>query len=251
MKEKQKIVGVIPARYASTRFPGKPLVDICGHPMVWWVYQQVLKVDELSEVYVATDDSRISEVCEREEIPFVMTHNDHVNHVMRLAEVSNKIRADYYVCVNGDEPLIQAKNIRDVLPSKEVTTDEVYAGYLMRELTDPVETIDPSNIKLSVLSSGRCIYMSRTPIPYPKGTLDYKYKKLIGIECFNKKALDFYAKTPMGELERIEDIDHLRFIEHGKYVHIGLTDSESLSVDTLNDLEKVRKIMEKNMNEGK
>lgn len=251
MKEKQKIVGVIPARYASTRFPGKPLVDICGHPMVWWVYQQVLKVEELSEVYVATDDSRISEVCEREEIPFVMTHNDHVNHVMRLAEVSNKIRADYYVCVNGDEPLIQAKNIRDVLPSKEVTTDEVYAGYLMRELTDPVETIDPSNIKLSVLSSGRCIYMSRTPIPYPKGTLDYKYKKLIGIECFNKKALDFYAKTPMGELERIEDIDHLRFIEHGKYVHIGLTDSESLSVDTLNDLEKVRKIMEKNMNEGK
>ena len=251
MKEKQKIVGVIPARYASTRFPGKPLVDICGHPMVWWVYQQVLKVDELSEVYVATDDSRISEVCEREEIPFVMTHNDHVNHVMRLAEVSNKIRADYYVCVNGDEPLIQAKNIRDILPSKEVTTDEVYAGYLMRELTDPVETIDPSNIKLSVLSSGRCIYMSRTPIPYPKGTLDYKYKKLIGIECFNKKALDFYAKTPMGELERIEDIDHLRFIEHGKYVHIGLTDSESLSVDTLNDLEKVRKIMEKNMNEGK
>lgn len=251
MKEKQKIVGVIPARYASTRFPGKPLVDICGHPMVWWVYQQVLKVEELSEVYVATDDSRISEVCEREEIPFVMTHNDHVNHVMRLAEVSNKIRADYYVCVNGDEPLIQAKNIRDILPSKEVTTDEVYAGYLMRELTDPVETIDPSNIKLSVLSSGRCIYMSRTPIPYPKGTLDYKYKKLIGIECFNKKALDFYAKTPMGELERIEDIDHLRFIEHGKYVHIGLTDSESLSVDTLNDLEKVRKIMEKNMNEGK
>ncbi len=251
MKEKQKIVGVIPARYASTRFPGKPLVDICGHPMVWWVYQQVLKVEELSEVYVATDDSRISEVCEREEIPFVMTHNDHVNHVMRLAEVSNKIRADYYVCVNGDEPLIQAKNIRDVLPSKEVTTDEVYAGYLMRELTDPVETIDPSNIKLSVLSSGRCIYMSRTPIPYPKGTLDYKYKKLIGIECFNKKALDFYAKTPMGELEKIEDIDHLRFIEHGKYVHIGLTDSESLSVDTLNDLEKVRKIMEKNMNEGK
>ena len=121
----------------------------------------------------------------------------------------------------------------------------------MRELTDPVETIDPSNIKLSVLSSGRCIYMSRTPIPYPKGTLDYKYKKLIGIECFNKKALDFYAKTPMGELEKIEDIDHLRFIEHGKYVHIGLTDSESLSVDTLNDLEKVRKIMEKNMNEGK
>ena len=190
-----KIVGIIPARYASTRFPGKPLVDICGHPMIWWVYNQVMKVDELEEVYVATDDERISDVCKSEGIPFVMTRNDHVNHVTRLAEVSDKISADYYVCVNGDEPLIQAENIKDVLP-KCVVSDDVYAGYLMRELTDPAETIDPSNIKLSVLSNGKCIYMSRIPIPYPKGTINITYKKLIGIECFNKKALDFYVNTP-------------------------------------------------------
>lgn len=236
------IIGVIPARYASTRFPGKPLVDICGHPMIWWVYQQVIKVKELSKVFVATDDNRIAETCAKYEIPFVMTRDDHVNHVTRLAEVSCKVEADYYVCVNGDEPLILPENIRNVLPS-QLIKDEVYAGYLMRILTDPAETLDPSNIKLSVLSNGRCIYMSRTPIPYPKGTINVTYKKLIGVECFNKAALEFYVNTPMGELERIEDIDHLRFIEHGKNVVIGLTDSESLSVDTKNDLEKVRFIM--------
>ena len=217
MKDKMNIVGVIPARYASTRFPGKPLVDICGHPMIWWVYQEVKKVKELSEVFVATDDNRI---------------------------------IDYYVCVNGAEPLIKFENIRNVLPD-ELITGSVYAGYLMRDLLDPAETLDPSNIKLSVLDNGKCIYMSRMPIPYPKGTLSVQYKKLIGIECFNKEALDFYSHTPMGELERIEDIDHLRFIEHGKTVIIKRTDSESLSVDTKNDLEKVRKIMTERLRKEK
>lgn len=240
------IIGIIPARYASTRFPGKPLVDICGHPMIWWVYQQVKKVERLNNVFVATDDDRIVKVCEENEISYVMTRDDHVNHVTRLAEVSDKIEADYYVCINGDEPLILPENIKNVLPDKLVK-DEVYAGYLMRNFTDPVEVLDPSNIKLSVLSTGKCIYMSRMPIPYPKGTINVIYKKLIGVECFNKAALDFYVHTPMGELERIEDIDHLRFIENGKTVIIKLTDSESLSVDTKSDLEKVRQIMAENI----
>lgn len=239
-----KIIGIIPARYQSTRLPGKPIVDICGKPMIWWVYQQVVKVESLSEVFVAVDDARISDVCKKYGIPFVITRDNHVNHVTRLAEVAEKIEADYYVCVNGDEPLIQPDNIKNIIPDK-LEKDDVYAGYLMRNLTDPAETIDSSNIKLSVLKNGKCIYMSRTPIPYPKGTLNVVYKKLIGVECFNKKALEFYINTPMGELERIEDIDHLRFIENGKNVWLRLTESESLSVDTKNDLEKVREIMEK------
>lgn len=243
------VICVIPARYQSTRLPGKPIVDICGKPMIWWVYQQTNKVREFSKIYVATDDERIATVCTKYEIPFVMTRSDHVNHVTRLAEVSDKIVADYYVCVNGDEPLILPENIRNILPDK-IVTDEVYAGYLMRTLTDPAETLDPSNIKLSVLNNGKCIYMSRMPIPYPKGTINVAYKKLMGVECFNKVALDFYVNTPMGELEKIEDIDHLRFIEHGKNVIIKLTDSESLSVDTKNDLEKVRQIISKRLTEG-
>jgi len=201
-------------------------------------------VKGLSKVFVATDDERIVKVCEENDIPYVMTRDDHVNHVTRLAEVAEKIEADYYVCVNGDEPLILPENIENVIPT-ELVKGEVYAGYLMRNLTDPAETLDPANIKLSVLSNGKCVYMSRTPIPYPKGTLNVTYKKLIGVECFNREALQFYVNTPMGELEKIEDIDHLRFIEHGKNVVIRLTASESLSVDTKNDLEKVRAIMEK------
>lgn len=236
------IIGIIPARYASTRFPGKPLVDICGHPMIWWVYRQVTKVKGLNKVFAAIDDERIASVCEENKIPFIMTRNDHINHVTRLAEVSDKIEADYYVCVNGDEPLILPENVQNVIPDRLVK-EEVYAVYLMRELNDPAETLDPSNIKLSVLSNGKCIYMSRMPIPYPKGSISVSYKKLIGVECFNKAALDFYVETPIGELEKIEDIDHLRFIENGKTVIIKHTESESLSVDTQNDLEKVRKIM--------
>ena len=243
------IVGVIPARYASTRFPGKPLVDICGHPMIWWVYQQFIKVKGITKVFVATDDERISKCCEENEIPYVMTRNDHENHVSRLVEVSDSIEADYYVCVNGDEPLILPENIQNIIPT-HIVRDEVYAGYLMRNLYDPAETLDPSNIKLSVLSNGKCVYMSRMPIPYPKGTINITYKKLIGVECFNKLALDFYANTPMGELEKIEDIDHLRFIEHGKNVIIKLTESESLSVDTKNDLAKVRKLMHERLTES-
>ncbi len=235
------ILGIIPARYSSTRFPGKPLADICGKPMIWWVYQQVIQVKELSQVVVATDDERISDVCHQYEMPVIMTRNDHENHVTRLSEVSERMEADYYVCVNGDEPLILPQNIRKVIPQRIV--EDEYAGYLMRSLTDPAETIDPSNIKLAVLSNGRCLYMSRNPIPYPKGTLKVTYKKLIGVECFNRKALQFYAHTPMGELEKIEDIDHLRFIEHNKPVIIREVASESLSVDTFKDLEKVRMIM--------
>ena len=91
---------------------------------------------------------------------------------------------------------------------------------------------------------GRCVYISRTPVPYPKGTLMFSYKKYVGIECFSKKALDFFVSTPQGNIERIEDIDHLRFLEHGKELQFTLVDSESISVDTRKDLEKVIYIIE-------
>lgn len=237
-----KIVGIIPARYASTRFPGKPLADICGHPMIWWVYNNFSSIDEISEVYVATDDMRIAEVCKQNNMKYIMTKETHANHILRVAEVADKIAADYYICVNGDEPLLKAENIRQVIPNV-IVDDRVYMGYLMRNLTDPAETIDPSNIKLAVRSDGKIIYMSRMPIPYPKGSYNVVYKKLIGVECFNKLALDFFASTEAGELELLEDIDPLRFIENGHEVVAKLIDSDSLAVDTKNDLERVREIM--------
>jgi len=124
-----KILGVIPSRYNSSRLPGKPIVDICGKPMIWWVYNQAIKVPNL-EVIVATDDERIVSVCKKYEIPVIMT-GDHKTHVERIQEVSEKIPADYYVSINGDEPLITPETIKKVLPHS--IAKDCYVGGLMRE----------------------------------------------------------------------------------------------------------------------
>lgn len=238
------IIGVIPARYASTRFPGKPLADICGVPMIKRVYDQAQQVKEFEKVYVATDDDRIAEVCMKYSIPYVMTGNDTPNHIHRIWEVSESIHANYYVSVNGDEPLINPENIRVVLSGLELNNiPHFYSVY--RDISDPAELMDIANVKIVVGKDGRCIYQSRNPIPSTKGSLLFKYKKAVGIECFNKPALDFFVNTPMGELERIEDIDHLRFLENGIPIYYKRIESESISVDTRNDLEKVRRIIER------
>ena len=237
-----KIIGVIPARYQSTRLPGKPLCEICGKPMIWWVYNKVKSIGVFSDVVCAIDDERIKVACEQYDIKFIMTRNDHPDHIARIHEVSTIIDADYYMCINGDEPLISENCILPVIPS-EIHV-EPYFGGAMRELTDPAETIDFANIKLAVSdSTGRCLYMSRTPVPYPRGSLLFRYKKYVGVECFNKAALDFFVTHEMGYMEKIEDIDHLRFLENGVDLHFNYVESESISVDTPKDLEKVRSMI--------
>lgn len=237
-----KIIGIIPARYGSSRLPGKPLADICGKPMIWWVFNQVKRVKKFDEIVVATDDERIESYCLSEKIPFLRTSVNCPNHIHRIFEVSNKIDADYYVSINGDEPLVSPQNIEAVLP-KRIFDDEPVFFSAYREMTDPAEVMDLSNVKIVLGSKGQCLYQSRFPIPTPKASLQFKYKKAIGIECFNKKALEFFANTPMGTLEKIEDIDHLRFLEHNVPIYYTKIESESLSVDTKSDLEKVTKII--------
>ena len=107
-----KIIGVIPARYESSRFPGKPLADICGKPMVWWVYRQCMKVQEMDEVYVATDDVRIKQACEENDVRVIMTSKEHKTGTDRVGEVAGKIAADLYVNIQGDEPLLEPDTIR-------------------------------------------------------------------------------------------------------------------------------------------
>lgn len=240
-----KIVAVIPARYQSTRFPGKPLADICGKPMIYWVYNNISKSKRFDKIYIATDDERISRVCEEYKMNYIMTNNNHPNHISRVWEVSNLIEADYYVCINGDEPLINYELVEKILP--ETSNEVEYFRGAFRKLTDPVETIDNANIKLVLNEEHRCIYMSRNPVPFPKGTLMFQYYKSVGIECFTKKGLDFFQQTKMGVIEKIEDIDHLRFIEHGKPIYFKEIDSTSISVDTPKDLEKVRIIMQEQL----
>lgn len=236
-----KIIAIIPARYNSTRLPGKPIIDICGYPMIWWVYQQVKKVKEFADVYIATDDDRIMKECKKYKMKAIMTKDNHPDHISRIQEVSEIVEADYYMCINGDEPLIEEDSIRKVIP-KSIVEEPFFCG-ARRKLTNPVETIDSGNIKLAITNNDRCIYMSRTPIPYPKGTILFDYWKYVGIECFNKKSLDLYISKEKGMIENIEDIDHLRFIENGVNIYFKEVNSTSLSVDTKKDLEKVTKIL--------
>lgn len=239
-----KILGVVPARYQSSRLPGKPIADICGKPMIWWVYQEALKVKEFTDVLVATDDERIEKVCRQTGMNVMMTSKDGACLIDRLYEVSERIGADYYVSVNGDEPLIEGEIIPDVLPVQANPDVPVVRG-LMRKFTDPVEVIDPANMKLVCSEEGKLIYISRSPVPYPHKTTDFFYKKYVGVECYNKKALEFYYHTAPGPVEKIEDLGTLRFLEHGVDVFYKLVESDSLSVDTVRDLESVRKKMAK------
>lgn len=241
-----KIVAIIPARYGSTRFPGKPLADICGKPMLWWVYNRVSKISVFDEVFCAVDDTRISDMCEKYGMKYIMTKDNHPEHISRIHEVATKIDADYYICINGDEPLISEECVLPVIPT-ELVSDKPFFSGAMRVLTDPAETIDFAKIKVVVSNTGRCLYMSRTPVPYPRGTLFFNYNKYVGVECFNKAALDFFVSTPMGSIEKIEDIDHLRFLENGIDLKFNYVNSDSISVDTPKDLEKVRKIIEKGL----
>lgn len=243
-----KVVGVIPARYGSSRFPGKPLQDICGKPMLWWVYHQATKVKELAEVYVATDDDRVAAICRDFKMNYVMT-GEHSTHIARVHELSTKVNADYYVNINGDEPLIEPETIRAIIPQE--ASDEPKVFGLMKVLKDPVELIDPSNIKVAANKDGVALYISRAPIPHPYKTILFEYKKAIGVECWNKASLELFVNSEPGVMEKIEDLVALRFFENGCPMHYTLVESNSLSVDTPKDLEKVRLIMQKILEEKK
>lgn len=240
-----KVVAVIPSRYESSRFPGKPLADICGKPMIWWVYQQVKKIQEIDEIVVATDSELIEEKCKEYDIPVIMTSDKHPTHVHRIHEVSEKISADYYLVVCGDEPLIEPDTIRCALPDREEIENpqEMYVGGLCRYFTEPSEVMDPANIKIVTNEKDECILLSRAPIPFPYKTVLFKYKKVVGVECYNKKALDFFVKTEKGYLEKIEDVTLQRFLENKIHIKYRLVESTSLGVDTPRDLEKVRQVI--------
>lgn len=235
-----KIIGIIPSRYGSTRFPGKPLAEICGKPMIYWVYNSAKQVQELDEVYVATDDLRIYEVCEKYNINVLMTRNDHMNCFYRMHEVAHKIQADRYIMINGDEPLIEPECIKTVVD--EVIKTEADYLFSYRKLKNPVETLDTGNIKV-VISDNKLVYLSRYPVPCPHKSVMFDYKKIIGIQGFSIDALDFFVNTQPGEIEQIEDIAELRWIENHKIVNCIEVSSDSISVDNPRDIEKVTQIM--------
>lgn len=239
-----KILGVIPARYASSRLPGKPLADILGKPMVWWVYQAAKQSPLLDDLVVAIDDERILAVCKEYGMNAVMTRADHDTPTARIQEVSCLIQADLYLQIMGDEPLIDPKAFELILP-KTLPDDPYYVAGVTNRMEHPADVIDFSNQKVVCNARREILLISRSPIPYPKGTADFEYEKITGIQLFSKKALDFYAATPKSALEKAEENDLMRFIENGHTVHAVLSPYKTVSVDTPKDVDIVCGILKK------
>ena len=242
-----KIIGVIPARYQSSRFPGKPLADICGKPMIWWVYQQCMKVEDFDEVYVATDDDKIFKTCTELGVKVIMTADTHRTGTDRIGEVARKIPADLIVNIQGDEPLLEPATIKAAIEPFYHNPD-LQISNLMAKITDPIDVVNCTVPKVITNRDGIGVYLTRATAPYPKGSLDYAYYKQVCVYGFKPEALQFYCDYGMtygkAKVEAVEDIEILRFIENGYKVQYIEVDSETVAVDTPNDLQKVRSIVE-------
>lgn len=240
-----KIVAVIPARYQSSRFEGKPLADICGKLMIQRVYERALLVDELDAVYVATDDERIYKACEERNMNVMMTSTQHRTGTDRIGEVASKLPADLYVNIQGDEPLIEPSTIKKAIePFLEGVVKDIQVTNLMTKIKNPVDLINFTVPKVIASGDGRGVYLTRAAAPYPKGKIDFEYFKQVCVYGFTPEALQFYCeygkKYGKAKIEAIEDIEILRFIENGYRVQFIEVDSETIAVDTPNDLERVR-----------
>ena len=243
-----KIIAIIPARYKSSRFPGKPLVDIHGKPMIWWVYQHCLMVPVFDGVYVATDDSKIQQVCNELGINVVMTSEDNQTSTDRIGEVAEKIPADLYIYVRGDEPLMEPAVMSTAI--KPFFTDEdLQISNCMTRIEDPVEVVNFTVPEVITNKDCVAVYLTRSTAPYPKGIISYDYYEQVCVYGFKPEALKFFweygKKYGKSKIEEIEDIEILRFVENGYRIQFVEVDSYSIAVDTPKDLERVRSVVDR------
>ncbi len=244
-----KIIGVIPARYKSSRFPGKPLVDICGKPMIYWVYRQAMKVKEFDEVYVATDDERIRAACEAHNMKVILTSDKHNTGSDRVAEAAEKTDGDLYVNVQGDEPVIDPEMIREVI-SIFTEDDSVYFGSLKKEITDPEEIRAASTVKVVTDDRGDAMYFSRSVIP--SNVKDGKLARVfrhVGIYAYKKDFLLKFAAMEQTELELGEGIEPLRAMQKGYKMRLKETTYSSIGVDLPEHVALVEKILKEKEHE--
>ena len=235
-----KSVVVIPARYKSSRFPGKPLVRLLGKPMILWVSELSAKAVGQENVYIATDDERISKVVTAAGFNAIMTSEQCLTGTDRLAEVANKIQADIYINVQGDEPLVNPEDIVNIIKAKEQYYDEIINGYCSISTDE-----DPNNVnipKVIFTEDNSLIYMSRQAIPGYKDEIQApsQYYKQVCIYAFTADELKSYADFGRkSTLEASEDIEIIRFLEWGKKIRMVKTSPGSLAVDTQEDVAKV------------
>jgi 3-deoxy-manno-octulosonate cytidylyltransferase (CMP-KDO synthetase) len=242
---KPNVLAVIPARHASSRFPGKPLAPIAGRPMIQHVVERVRQARLLSHVVVATDDAGIKDAVEAFGGAAILTRADHRTGTDRVAEVAAHREADIYLNVQGDEPLIDPGTI-DALVATLLEDDSVQIAGPCVAITQANDIMDPNITKVVRDFDGNALYFSRAPIPWVRDrneSVAARHWKHIGLYAFRREALIEFPTLPPGDLERLEQLEQLRWLENGYRIRIVETEYDAISVDVPADIERVEKLL--------
>lgn len=240
-----KIIAVIPARYASTRFPAKLMQDLGGKKVITRTYQAAVNTQLFDDVFVVTDSDLIFNEIISQEGKAIMSIKEHESGSDRIAEAVENLDVDVVVNVQGDEPFINKEPLEKVIEVfKQDKDQKIDLASLMREITDWEAIENPNNVKVIVDQSGMALYFSRSVIPYPREqNVGVRYFQHIGIYAFRKQALlDFYH-LPMKSLEASEKLEQLRYLEYGKKIKMVETNHVGIGIDTPEDLEKAKLLL--------
>lgn len=239
-----KIIAVIPARYASTRFPAKLLQDLAGKTVIRRTYESAMATGLFDDVFVVTDSDLIYDEIVKNGGQALMSIKEHESGSDRIAEVVANIDVDIVVNVQGDEPFIDKESLEKIIELyKKDINKEIDLASLMREISDEETINNPNNVKVITDQLGFALYFSRSVIPYPRDTnAGVRYFQHIGVYAFRKQALmDFYV-LPMKSLEASEKLEQLRYLEYGKKIRMIETTHAGIGIDTPEDLERARKV---------
>ena len=238
----RRIVGVIPARYQSSRFPGKPLADLEGWPVLRHVYERARRVAGVDRVIVATDDARIRDAAEAFSAEVVMTSARHATGTDRVAEAARALDADIIVNLQGDEPLLEPAMVEQVI-APLLRDEAIRVTTMITPVTAIAEALDLNVVKVVTDLAGDVLCYSRSPVPYPKDRSVYGMRKQIGLYAFRRGALEAFAGWEPSPLEVTEGVELFRFLEHGWSVRAVETAHGTVAVDTPADLERVRRLL--------
>ncbi|WP_237673776.1 3-deoxy-manno-octulosonate cytidylyltransferase [Vreelandella profundi] len=242
MSESQRVVLVIPARYGSSRLPGKPLADLLGKPMVQWVYEKAQQVPSASQVVVATDDGRIVEAVRRFGGNVILTSSDHPSGTDRLVEVMEQVDADVYINLQGDEPLVRPDDVERL--AQGMLADSATDVGTLYHAIEPEEAQNPNAVKVVLGHQGNALYFSRSPIPYPRELEHHPgYFKHVGVYAYRKGVLKAYSSLPASSLEKTEQLEQLRLLSAGMRIRGFEVEPTGPGVDTPECLQKVRAIL--------
>jgi 3-deoxy-manno-octulosonate cytidylyltransferase (CMP-KDO synthetase) len=242
------IIGIIPARWASSRFPGKPLSDIAGKPMIQWVVERASLATTLSDVIVATDDERIQQAVQAFGGTAVMTPSDLASGTDRVAFVARDLDVDAVVNIQGDEPLIDPKSI-DVLAKTLLADPTTHMATLVRRFSDSEDLDNPNSVKVVLDIHNNALYFSRAALPFARDirkkmwALQFPYYEHIGMYAYRKIFLLELTELPLSALEQAEKLEQLRVLENGYKIKVGIVDDQPIGVDVPQDIERVENRM--------